>query len=196
MSLQIKKVLMKYPLSILFSLLIAASAHAANEQPLIDESRLAIKSFAGQLKAELMVGMQKGGPLQAMTVCHEVAEEIASDNAKKLGWEISRTSLKPRAINNSPDAWEAAVLTAFEQRKAAGEPIKKIDRAEVVSNNGQSQFRYMKAIPTQSLCLTCHGENIAADVATKIDQLYPNDKARGFKLGDIRGAFSIIRTIE
>lgn len=187
---------MKYPLTVLFSLLIITSVHAADEQQLIQESRLAIKSFAGQLKAELMAGMKKGGPLQAMTVCYDVAEDIAIDNSKKLGWEISRTSLKPRNTQNSPDAWEAAVLTTFEKRKAAGEPINEIDHAEVVSNNGQSQFRYMKAIPTQPLCLSCHGENIAADISTKIDQLYPNDKARGFKLGDIRGAFSIIRTIQ
>ena len=195
MSLQIKKVLMKYPLTVLFSLLITASAYAADEQQLIQESRLAIKSFAGQLKAELMAGMKNGGPLQAMTVCHDVAEEIAIDNSKKQGWEISRTSLKPRNTKNSPDAWEAAVLTTFEQRKAAGEPINEIDHAEIISNNGQSQFRYMKAIPTQPLCLGCHGENIAADISTKIDQLYPNDKARGFKPGDIRGAFSITRTV-
>jgi len=196
MRLHIKKVLMKHRLTLLLSLLISTSAYAADQQPLIQESRLAIKAFAGQLKSELMAGMQKGGPLQAMTVCHDLAVDIALDNSQKLGWEISRTALKPRNTNNSPDAWEAAVLTTFEKRKAAGEPIDNIDHAEITSNNGESQFRYMKAIPTQPLCLACHGENIAADISTKIDQLYPNDKARGFKLGDIRGAFSIQRTIE
>ncbi len=196
MRLQMKEVLMKHRLTVLFSLLIATSAYAADQQQLIQESRLAIKSFAGQLKGELMAGLQKGGPLQAMTVCHDVAEDIAIDNSKKWGWEVSRTSLKPRNTNNSPDAWEAAVLTTFEKRKAAGEPIDNIDHAEMTSNNGESQFRYMKAIPTQPLCLSCHGENIATDISKKIDQLYPNDKARGFKPGDIRGAFSITRAIE
>jgi hypothetical protein len=75
-----KEVLMKHRLTVLFSLLIATSAYAADQQQLIQESRLAIKSFAGQLKGELMAGLQKGGPLQAMTVCHDVAEDIAIDN--------------------------------------------------------------------------------------------------------------------
>ena len=191
-----KKTLMKPILSILFSLLATSTAHAASEQQMIDESRLAIKAFAGQLKSELMAGMKKGGPLQAMGVCNTVAEEIASDNSKKLGWEISRTSLKPRNANNSPDTWEAAVLTSFEERKEAGEAISKIDHAEVVSNDGLTQFRYMKAIPTKSLCLNCHGENIPADILRRIGQLYPNDMAHGFKAGDIRGAFSITRTVQ
>ncbi len=187
---------MKYPLLVLLSLLTISTAHATSEQQMIDESRLAIKAFAGQLKSELMAGMKAGGPLQAISVCNTVAEEIASDNSKKLGWEISRTSLKPRNTKNSPDAWEAAVLTSFEERKEAGEAVSKIDHAEVISNNGQSQFRYMKAIPTKPLCLSCHGENIPADVLKRIDQLYPNDMARGFKAGDIRGAFSITRTVQ
>lgn len=187
---------MKHLLTVLFSLLITTSVYAVDEERLIQESQLAIKSFAGQLKSELMAGMQKGGPLHAMTVCHDLAEDIARDHSQKLGWEISRTSLKPRNTKNSPDSWEAAVLNTFEQRKAAGEPIDNIDHAEINSINGESQFRYMKAIPTQPLCLSCHGDNIAADVSEKIDHLYPSDKARGFKLGDIRGAFSIKRTIE
>ncbi|RLA20491.1 MAG: hypothetical protein DRQ61_09895 [Gammaproteobacteria bacterium] len=187
---------MKYPLLVLLSLLITSSAHAANEQQMIDESKQAIKAFAGQLKSELMAGMKKGGPLEAVNICNTVAEEISRNNSKKLGWEISRTSLKPRNAKNSPEPWEVAVLTSFEKRKEAGEPISEIDHAEVISNNGQSQFRYMKAIPTKSLCLVCHGENIAPDLSRRLDQLYPNDLARNYKPGDIRGAFSITRAIQ
>lgn len=187
---------MNRQLSILFSLLIASTTHAASEQQMINESRQVIKAFGGQLKGELMAGMKKGGPLQAISVCNTVAEEIAKNTSEKLGWEISRTSLKPRNSKNRPDAWEAVVLESFEARKAAGEPVSKIDHAELISNNGQSQFRYMKAIPTKPLCLSCHGETIAPDLLKRIDQLYPNDKARGFKAGDIRGAFSITRTVQ
>jgi hypothetical protein len=41
----------------------------------------------------------------------------------------------------------------------------------------------------------CHGSNIASPIAAKINKLYPNDKATGFKLGDLRGAFSITETL-
>lgn len=49
----------------------------------------------------------------------------------------------------------------------------------------------MKAIGTEEVCLTCHGAAIAPAVLEKIQALYPDDKATGFGLGDIRGAFSV-----
>jgi hypothetical protein len=52
--------------------------------------------------------------------------------------------------------------------------------------------RYMKAIPTAAKpCLACHGAKISPEVAAKLDDIYPEDKARGYGAGDIRGAFTI-----
>jgi len=33
-------------------------------------------------------------------------------------------------------------------------------------------------------------------IEAKLGALYPDDKARGFKVGDIRGAFSIVQPAE
>ena len=54
----------------------------------------------------------------------------------------------------------------------------------------------MKAIPTAPLCLQCHGEAIAPPVAEKITKLYPEDKATGFREGDIRGAFVVTKLLD
>ena len=183
-------------LILLLAITAISTAHAASEQQMINESKQAIKAFASQLKTELIADMQAGGPLQAVIVCNTAAEEIARKNSDKNSWLISRTSLKPRNSKNTPNDWERGVLESFEKRKLAGEPISEIEHAEVVSNNGQSEFRYMKAIPAKGLCLVCHGENIAPELATKIDQLYPHDQARNYKLGDIRGAFSIVKDVQ
>jgi len=183
-------------LILLLAITAISTAHAASEQQMINESKQAIKAFASQLKTELMAGMQKGGPLQAVTVCNTAAEETARKNSEKTGWLISRTSLKPRNSKNTPNEWEQSVLESFDKRKAAGEPVSEIEHAEMVSNNDQSEFRYMKAIPAKGLCLVCHGENIAPELTTKIDQLYPQDRARNYELGDIRGAFSVIRDVQ
>ncbi|MDE0059891.1 MAG: DUF3365 domain-containing protein [Defluviicoccus sp.] len=43
------------------------------------------------------------------------------------------------------------------------------------------------------MCTVCHGTNIAPEVAAALDALYPDDLARGFEVGDIRGAFSIVQ---
>ncbi len=53
----------------------------------------------------------------------------------------------------------------------------------------------MKAIPTQEVCLACHGEKIDKATAAKLAKLYPKDKARGFKVGDLRGAFTMSKDL-
>ncbi|HFC54196.1 MAG TPA: DUF3365 domain-containing protein, partial [Gammaproteobacteria bacterium] len=89
-----------------------------------------------------------------------------------------------------------SVLEGFERRKAAGEDPAKMEFFEMVEQNGNRLFRYMKAIPTvEKPCLACHGGNIRPEVAAALDERYPQDKARGFRAGDIRGAFTIIQPL-
>ena len=54
----------------------------------------------------------------------------------------------------------------------------------------------MKAIGTaEKPCLTCHGSNIKPELAAKINSLYPEDKATGYKAGELRGAFTIMQPL-
>jgi len=161
----------------------------------IGASREAIKSFAGALQKQLKSAMADGGPTAAIEVCNVAAPEIAQTASAARGWSVGRTSLKLRNPDNAPDAWELAVLRDFEARKAAGEDPGTLDHAEFVAGDGQRTFRYMKAIGTQPVCITCHGTSIAPEVAAKLDTLYPEDRARGFEIGDIRGAFSITQPV-
>lgn len=156
------------------------------------ESRAVIKQFFGELKGQLVSGIKKGGPVEAIKVCNSMAPAIAKKHSDQKGWRVARTSLKLRNPANAPDAWEKAVLEQFEARKAAGEDITKMEFYEAVEADGKKAFRYMKAIPTaEKPCLVCHGQNIKPEVAAALDEKYPNDQARGYKAGDIRGAFTI-----
>ena len=158
------------------------------------QSRAVVKTFMGELKHELKSALKMGGAVAGIEVCNKLAPSIAEAQSHKTGWVVGRTSLRPRNPDNAPDAWESRVLKDFEARKAAGEDPKKIEHYEVVSLKGRRVFRYMKAIPTaEKPCLVCHGENIKPAIASKLDQTYPNDKARGYRAGDIRGAFSIVQ---
>jgi hypothetical protein len=69
--------------------------------------------------------------------------------------------------------------------------------AEVVEEPSGKSLRYMKAIGTAPLCLSCHGssEQIPVNVQAKIDAFYPHDKATGYKAGQLRGAVSIKQPI-
>ena len=155
----------------------------------VKDAKGVMMGFMKELKGELKSAMKEGGPVNAIEVCNTVAPAIAKKQSEKSGWDVGRTSLKVRNPDNAPDAWEREVLNRFEARKADGEPPQKLMHAEVVEQDGQ--VRVMKAIPTGEVCLKCHGSNIDPKVEAKLDELYPNDKARGFSKGDIRGAFTL-----
>lgn len=175
-----------------------AAALPAQASDLVDQQlqdyRQAAQTFGKTLKGELQAAMKQGGPMAAVSVCNERAPEIAAQLSEETGFTLRRTSLKPRAT--PPTDWEREVLEQFEARRADGEPPKAIEWHEVTNADGGKQLRYMKAIGTQGVCLTCHGTDIDPALKAKIDKLYPEDQAVGFEEGDIRGAFSITAPLE
>lgn len=181
---------------LILSLLLSANAVASEHERFTQEGKSAIKEFAGTLKGALVTAMKSGGPIEAINVCNQVSPSIAAELSKKYGFELSRTSLKARNSNNRPDAWETDVLNQFESRKEQGEDIKTLFVSESITRPDTHEMRIMKAIPTGKVCLTCHGETISPMIQAKLSELYPEDQATGFKLGDIRGAFSIRKIIK
>ena len=159
-------------------------------------AQAAIAAFAGALKAELTTAMQAGGPLNAIEVCNARAPAIAAAVSLEQGMSVSRVSLRNRNPENAPNEWQSAVLREFETRRAAGENPEALSWQEWADADGGQEFRFMKAIPTAPLCLACHGEALAAPVADRIGELYPADKATGFREGDIRGAFVVTKAVK
>ncbi len=144
------------------------------------------------LKAELQAAMRDDGPVGALQVCNVEAVPITETISAEEGVLVGRTSLKPRNPANAPDEWEAATLEQFELRKEKGEKAGDLEAWTIVTDEGGHRtFRYMKAIGTMPMCLKCHGRRLSDDVQAKIDGLYPDDQAVGFKAGDLRGAFTL-----
>ncbi|MFK5971001.1 MAG: DUF3365 domain-containing protein [Candidatus Marithrix sp.] len=187
---------MKY-LCLMIAISLSSSAVFATENmdAKLDNYRSAVGKLMKTLKPELVNAMKSKGPVAAIEVCNTKSPTMTDAVSKDAGFVIQRTSLKPRNASNTPDEWETKVLNQFEDRKAKGENPKTIEFYEIVENDGKRQIRYMKAIPTSQPCAVCHGEMIPPPVQAKLRELYPNDKAVGFKVGDLRGAFSIIDTI-
>lgn len=175
--------------------LLAGAAWAADTHqhqgadPRVEASRNAVKELQGALVTELQAAMKAGGPVNAIEVCHKRAAEIAAGISAKHGWKVGRTSLKHRNPGSAPDAWEKQVMQDFEKRKAAGEDPAKLEHHEIVGK----EFRYMKALPVPAdmPCLKCHGEQLDPAVQARLKELYPGDKATGYKTGDLRGAVTI-----
>jgi len=172
-------------------LLAAAAALAQDPEPVwVEQARTSAAELGGRLQQELQAAMREGGPVSGIEVCKTRAPEIAATvSGPKL--DVGRTALRIRNPDNTPDPWEVSVLEDFERRAAAGETPGQFE-SFVIRNDGQRRFgHWMKAIPTQGLCATCHGVDIAPEVVEAIDAAYPQDRARGFSAGDLRGAFSV-----
>lgn len=161
-----------------------------------ERARDAVADFGVALKAELTSAMQEGGPLKAIEVCNTRAPAIAEAVSLDSGMSVSRVSLRNRNPGNAPNEWQSVVLQDFEARLAGGEAADALIWQEIADNGGEREYRFMKAIPTAPLCLACHGEAIAPPVAEKIVELYPGDRATGYREGDIRGAFVVTSSID
>lgn len=162
-----------------------------NEKELLVQSKQAIEQLATNLKKRLSTTLKAEGPVAAVNVCKTEAPKITADTTNNGRISIERTSLKVRNPANTPDEWELKTLLSFEQQKAKGANIDSLEQSAFVTSNGQKYYRFMKAIPTQSLCLTCHGNNVKPELLETILSHYPYDQASGFSEGDIRGAFSV-----
>ena len=175
---------------------VTAEATDLTDMERVAASRKLIQDFAVSLRGELKAAMQAGGPVAAISVCNQAAPRIARDKATETGWSVGRTALRLRSPTNAPDDWERAVLGMFAEKAAKGAELASLEHHEQVVVDGKRVFRYMKAIPTQKPCLACHGSAIDAGLERKIREFYPEDRAVGFSLGDLRGAFTITQPME
>ena len=167
----------------------------SGQQAEAEKAMQATAAFGQALKSELVSAMQSGGPLAAIEVCNTRAPLIADAVSLQQDVRVSRVSLKNRNPSNAPTDWQAEVLSSFEQRKSVGENPAQLTWQETVETASGQEFRFMKAIPTAGLCLQCHGQALAPEVAEKLNELYPEDQATGYSEGDLRGAFVVTRQL-
>jgi hypothetical protein len=163
----------------------------------VERSRALVAGFGGELKGELTGAIERGGPVAAIGVCRDRAPAIAARLSEQSGARVSRTALRVRNPANAPDALQRAVLGQFAEQMsgapgagtAAAGPLEAVFE---IKGAAGIERRYMRAIPTDALCLTCHGPSLSPELAAAIRRDYPTDAATGFAQGELRGAFSVI----
>ncbi|MBB1089723.1 DUF3365 domain-containing protein [Rhodopseudomonas palustris] len=159
------------------------------------QAQAVIHDFKTNLQGELKTALSKGGPAAAIEFCQKRAPQIATEVSESSGWQIRRVTLKPRnPDNNVPDAWERQGLATLADKLSSGAPQPILVTEEVTTPNGRV-FRYMQAIPVAKACLTCHGDQLTPEVTAALDKAYPNDQARGYTIGQLRGAFSLSKPL-
>ncbi|MBM9576347.1 DUF3365 domain-containing protein [Leptospira sp. 201903070] len=147
-----------------------------------------IGNFQVDLQKNLQTAIQKQGVLGALEVCRTISPQKEKDLREEFpAMRIRRVSEKPRNPDHKPEEWEARIFNEWAEASKTGMA------PYTVILNESNQVRILKPIVLENpTCLKCHGgpKDISPAVAKRIAELYPNDHATGYKLGDLRGAFS------
>lgn len=154
-----------------------------------EDSLKIFAEFQTRLKTELMTALKQGSPVTAISRCREASPGITAAMSRQGVLKVRRVSLKPRNPAHTPDSFEKGVLENWRKELASGRSPQPVAQREGV------RFRVMKPIViTVNLCLRCHGplESIDPAVRERISRDYPDDRAVGYKNGELRGAFSAI----
>ncbi|MGM0943843.1 MAG: Tll0287-like domain-containing protein [Bacteroidota bacterium] len=150
-------------------------------------STTAQKELIGQLQNAIA----ERGVTGAIAFCNVQALPILEKVSDEYNVEIRRASNRYRNPSDQPTEMELQILETYEYNVENNlESTPNLQKIE----NGDA-YLYSKAIIIPGgLCLSCHGDptkDIDAQTLQKLEELYPEDKATGHKVGDLRGMWSI-----
>lgn len=157
----------------------------------VTRARETADAFGGELISTLFRELEDGNPINAIHVCSEKAQEMSARFSTE-SLRIRRVSRRYRNPADEPDEYELARLDQLQALHDRQElPTESV---QVVREGGTKSLRYMKPIVIKQPCMMCHGQvgEIDDTVLDSIHSKYPGDQAIGYKVGDLRGAFTVV----
>ena len=135
--------------------------------------------FKKELKQALQAGMHTGVEA-AIATCKLRAPEIA-ESLSTGSIRLGRTSDRLRNPENIGPEWVKPILKTYLR-----DPSDRSPRNLTLPN---SLSGYVEPIIVQPLCVACHGTEVTSETRLELKALYPEDKAIGYELGELRGVF-------
>lgn len=141
------------------------------------------------LGSALKRAIEDSGVSYALNYCNIHAYPLTDSVSKIHHASVRRVSHKARNPLNAASADELAVMEEFKAALVNGTSA----QPKIIER--ESGYAFFAPILIQSpLCLKCHGAletEIAPEDFIVINMLYPNDKATGFQLNELRGMWRI-----
>ncbi len=181
-----------------FLWLLCAGSVCGNEEgeaEVAKAGQAVVSEVFGRLSAALSSAVAKEGAKGALAVCSEKAPQVMGEVAQTHGVTLRRATMKPRNPQNAAGEEERKMLEEFMRAVAGGEA----PRPKLVKNADGTMDFYAPIVLGNALCLQCHGSpdaEVSADTLAEIRRLYPEDKATGFKMGDLRGLWRVTFSAE
>jgi hypothetical protein len=182
--------------------LVAVSAACRQDQRVIvqvppaDSATAALaRAVADSLGDELMgllgAALAQGGPALAIHICADSAQ-VRTLRHWKNGVYIRRVTNRVRNVDDTPDALERQLLDSLEEagrRQQLPQELIRVIRAP----DGSHELQYLRPMLVDERCLPCHGDPAGFDpeVRAALARRYPEDRATGYAVGDLRGAVSV-----
>lgn len=180
--------------SALLSAALLANPYESSQEEIDAVKTIGQKASASLLQAlggNLKKHLKAGGPMAAFGFCSDNAYALTEEVDATLGKDVSvkRISLKYRNPANAPQGNEKAIMESLQTLKANAVVLPK----ELVEVVGNGTYKYYKPLLINNeACLKCHGDlDKSSELAKAITERYPEDKATGYKMNDLRGAIVV-----
>lgn len=142
----------------------------------------------GVLLSNVSKAIQQGGSLYAVEFCNLQASGLVDSLNAEFNCKISRVTNKNRNPENHLDTssdkqmWD--YFTGIQQKEELHDTLILVKKNMVY---------YKPILTAMPACLQCHGpaEKIEPETWKKIQTLYPEDKATGYALNELRGMWKI-----
>ena len=175
------------------SLLLAAPAVQPEDKEMTEVIKIgkeSAKKLGQTLGKNMKAHMKSGGPLDALNFCLNEADTLTQSVNKTLDADVKakRVSMRSRSAANLPNESEKKVLESLETLQQAGVTLPKY----LVQKVAPKEFKFYKPIVIdKGVCLKCHGNLEEGKLKSTIEARYPQDKAVGYKMNDLRGAIVV-----
>jgi len=140
------------------------------------------------LGKNLVQTIKNQGVLAAIKFCNIKAYPLTDSMSVAQNVVIKRISDRNRNKKNNVTFEEKSYIRSFENAVLQNKPIQPI----VIKN--RREVRFYAPIITVPKCLQCHGvigKEVKPEVYKTIKDLYPEDKAIGYQVNEIRGLWYI-----
>lgn len=186
---ELEKKQIKKPLTITPSKTISINLNDSTTEMLLRKGKALTTKMQITFQSEVLKAIRRGDMLTAIGFCNEKAMVISDSASYAEQAVIRRLALKNRNPENRMNDQETRIYKDFVLSWISNVPMK--PKIQISADNNPV---YYAPITMKPLCLNCHGsleKDINPNIAAKIKELYPQDKAIDFKAVDMRGMWSI-----
>lgn len=176
----------------LVSLALASSILAAapmNQEEAAAKGSAVSAALLQKLGGAVKSNMQANGPVKTLEFCSLNALAMTEQIGRESGTEVSRLSLKNRNPVNAADGDDKTLLEKWERMAKNAQPLPAFELKQFP--DGKTVY-YKPIVINNEACLKCHGEiQNDSPLGRAIRSIYPEDKATGYRMGDLRGMIKV-----